>query len=492
MGLIFNPLIFSGFDKTGSNGGGSSPSIGGPVTGSTDGSVLFIHPSGSLDQDPSNFNYNATTHALAIAGTISASNLSGSSSGTNTGDVTLGTTSGLSLINQVLSLGLASSGITGALSGSDWTSFNNKQPAGSYVTVSEVGAANGVASLDSGGKVPVSQLPSSVMQYLGVWDASTNTPTLADGTGVNGDVYRVSVAGTVNFGHGNISFNVGDFVIYNGTLTLWQNSPAADGVTSVNGQMGAVTVNAINQLTGDITAGPASGSSSQASTIAKIQGVTVSGTTGSGNIVFSASPTFTGTLNASSGVFSSTISASNFTGSSSGTNTGDQTITLTGDVTGSGTSSFATTLTNSSVTGQILIGFVSGPNSSILSTDSILQGLEKLQAQISSGSSSGDINQTSFTAADNQSSPADVTGFLFANGSVRSFDALVSIFRNNTYAVYKMQGIQKASSWELSQDFTGDSTGLTFSITNVGQIQYTSSSTGFTGIVKFRAIVTSV
>jgi hypothetical protein len=39
-----------------------------------------------------------------------------------------------------------------------------------------------------------------------------------------------------------------------------------------------------------------------------------------------------------------TITGSNFTGSSSGTNTGDQTITLTGDVTGTGTGSFATTL----------------------------------------------------------------------------------------------------------------------------------------------------
>jgi hypothetical protein len=39
-----------------------------------------------------------------------------------------------------------------------------------------------------------------------------------------------------------------------------------------------------------------------------------------------------------------TISGSNFSGSSTGTNTGDQTITLTGDVTGSGKTSFPTTL----------------------------------------------------------------------------------------------------------------------------------------------------
>src|SRR4029079_3604450 len=38
------------------------------------------------------------------------------------------------------------------------------------------------------------------------------------------------------------------------------------------------------------------------------------------------------------------LSASNFSGTSSGTNTGDQTITLTGDVVGSGTGSFGTTI----------------------------------------------------------------------------------------------------------------------------------------------------
>ena len=40
--------------------------------------------------------------------------------------VTLGTANGLSLSTQQLSLGLASSGVTGALSGTDWNTFNNK------------------------------------------------------------------------------------------------------------------------------------------------------------------------------------------------------------------------------------------------------------------------------------------------------------------------------------------------------------------------------
>jgi len=41
--------------------------------------------------------------------------------------VTIGTANGLSLVGQALSLSLSSSGVTGALSGSDWNTFNSKQ-----------------------------------------------------------------------------------------------------------------------------------------------------------------------------------------------------------------------------------------------------------------------------------------------------------------------------------------------------------------------------
>jgi hypothetical protein len=108
------------------------------------------------------------------------------------------------------------------------------------INSSEKGANNGVATLDAGGKIPVAQLPNSVMEYLGAWNASTNSPTLADGSGNSGDVYRVSVAGTQDLGSGNITFDVADFVIYNGSI--WQKSPGADAVVSVNGQQGVVVL----------------------------------------------------------------------------------------------------------------------------------------------------------------------------------------------------------------------------------------------------------
>jgi hypothetical protein len=60
--------------------------------------------------------------------------------------VTLGTANGLSLSTQVLSLGLASAGVTGALSGTDWSTFNNKQNALTLTTTGTSGAATLVGS----------------------------------------------------------------------------------------------------------------------------------------------------------------------------------------------------------------------------------------------------------------------------------------------------------------------------------------------------------
>lgn len=106
---------------------------------------------------------------------------------------------------------------------------------------SEKGQANGYASLDSGGKVPIAQLPSSLFEYKGVYNATTNTPTLVDGTGDAGDVYRVTVAGSQNLGSGSIAFAVGDYAIYN-TAGVWEKSDTTDAVSTVAGRTGDVTL----------------------------------------------------------------------------------------------------------------------------------------------------------------------------------------------------------------------------------------------------------
>jgi hypothetical protein len=118
------------------------------------------------------------------------------------------------------------------------------------IASTEKGAANGVATLDGSGKVPVSQLPNAIMAYQGLWNASTNTPTLADGTGSPGDVYRVGTAGTQDLGSGGISFDVGDYVIYNGAS--WDKADTTDAVSSVNSLTGDVVLD-----TDDIAEGTA-------------------------------------------------------------------------------------------------------------------------------------------------------------------------------------------------------------------------------------------
>lgn len=132
-----------------------------------------------------------------------------------------------------------------------------------YQATSEKGQNNGYASLDAGGKIPAAQLPSSVIEYKGTWNASTNTPTLADGTGDAGDVYIVSVGGTQNLGSGSITFDAGDWVMYNGSV--WQKSTGSNAVASVNGQTGIVSIG-VNDLDDTTITSPSNGQLLQYST----------------------------------------------------------------------------------------------------------------------------------------------------------------------------------------------------------------------------------
>lgn len=102
------------------------------------------------------------------------------------------------------------------------------------------GTANGVAELDASGRLPSAQLPTSAIEYKGVWNATSNSPTLASSTGTNGDYYLVSVAGTTTL-DGITTWDVGDAVVYNGTTTTWQRVGRGDLVTSVHGRVGAIT-----------------------------------------------------------------------------------------------------------------------------------------------------------------------------------------------------------------------------------------------------------
>jgi hypothetical protein len=90
------------------------------------------------------------------------------------------------------------------------------------------------------------------MEYKGVWDASTNSPTLATGTGNTGDVYRVTVGGSRNLGAGSITFDVGDYVIFNSSA-VWEKSDTTDAVASVAGRVGAVVLTSADVGLGNVS-----------------------------------------------------------------------------------------------------------------------------------------------------------------------------------------------------------------------------------------------
>jgi len=84
--------------------------------------------------------------------------------------------------------------------------------------------------------------------YKGTWNSSTNTPTLASGTGVTGEFYIVSVAGATNL-DGITDWQVGDWAIFVevGATDTWQK------IDNTSAILGSGTANKIAKWTGSNT-----------------------------------------------------------------------------------------------------------------------------------------------------------------------------------------------------------------------------------------------
>jgi hypothetical protein len=109
-----------------------------------------------------------------------------------------------------------------------------------FIPLSKMGAANGVATLGADGKIPMSQLSDSVMEFKGSYDATSNLPALTDASGSQGDYYRAVGAGQHDFGSGVLDIKAGDALIHNGTK--WELYDNTESVSSVNGKVGAVVL----------------------------------------------------------------------------------------------------------------------------------------------------------------------------------------------------------------------------------------------------------
>jgi hypothetical protein len=210
---------------------------------------------------------------------------------------------------------------------------------------------------------------SFIFNYIGEWDAKNNIPYLTDGVGTDGDTYNIFNGGSQNLGHGTILYMQLQSVVYkNG---IWNQLSLVYTFSPNGGGGGGSGVTAV-LTTGPITGGPITSTG----TI----GITKADTSTDGYISAADWNTFNGK---GSGTVTaiSVASANGFAGSSSGGATPAITLStsITGVLKGNGTAISAATDTD--INSKLLTGYVSGAGT-VAATDSILQGIQKLNGNI--------------------------------------------------------------------------------------------------------------
>ena len=121
--------------------------------------------------------------------------------------------------------------------------FVNADLPASGVTANTYGSSSAIPVVTVNSKGVITSVTTASftggLSYQGSWNASTNTPTLVSSVGVNGYYYIVSVAGSTNL-DGVTDWQIGDWAIYNGSV--WQKIDQTNLVSSVNGQVGVVSI----------------------------------------------------------------------------------------------------------------------------------------------------------------------------------------------------------------------------------------------------------
>ena len=147
---------------------------------------------------------------------------------------------------------------------------------------------------------------------------------------------------------------------------------------------------------------------------------------------------------------------------------------------------------------------------SLNATSATLGSLQLDALNLSTGLTSGNLNVNgnitlnmskqfsgSFTAANNVTTPSNVTGLSFPNANVVSFSiqCVVSVARSvggTLFEHFFLDGIQTNGGWSLYMSSEGDVTGISLSINSDGQIQYVSSNQANYSSSAFRFAVNQI
>jgi len=252
--------------------------------------------------------------------------------------VTLGTANGLSLSGQQLSLGLASTSTTGALSSTDWNTFNNKQSTISLTTNNNSGAATfssntlNIPNYTLSGLGGLSNSTSSTQNgyfgdiflyddstpsnYLQITNSANLTAQRVLSVNVNDADRTISLSGNLTVsGNATVSgTNTGDQIVNDATLTLNVSGTGLSGSQTFTANQGTnatftITSNATSANTastivardasGNFTAGTITGAlSGNATTASTLQTARTIQT----NLASTSAASFNGSANITPGV----------------------------------------------------------------------------------------------------------------------------------------------------------------------------------------------